>query len=355
MQHQTTSRKYAYYLFITALLVALYLTTNINYLLFHSLVEIFSIVVAFSFFMISWNSRYYIKNQYVQFIGIAYLFIAFLDLMHTLSYKGMPIFTDYDYYANQLWIGARYLESLTLLTAFYFLGSEKLFEPEKIFFIYLLITIVLMLSIFTWKIFPICFIEGQGLTAFKKTSEYIICFILILSMILLYQNRAVFDSRIFNLLLLSILCTIVSELAFTFYISNYGFSNLVGHYFKLFSFYLIYTAIIETAIQNPYNVIFKELDAANLALSSEVKHRIKIEHQKETLIKDLTAALADVKTLSGLLPICAHCKKVRDDKGYWNQIEAYIEEKTDAEFSHGICRECAEKYFPEYKLYEDTE
>ncbi len=63
----------------------------------------------------------------------------------------------------------------------------------------------------------------------------------------------------------------------------------------------------------------------------------------------LEQALSDVKTLSGLLPICASCKKIRDDQGYWNQIEAYIENHTDAHFSHGICAECQET------LYGDTD
>ena len=96
------TRNIMHFLFIGAVLVGLYFTTFTNYLLFHSLAEIFSIVVAFSFFTITWTSRNYIKNQYLLFIGIGYLFIAFLDLLHTLAYKGMPIFTDYSYYANQL-------------------------------------------------------------------------------------------------------------------------------------------------------------------------------------------------------------------------------------------------------------
>ena len=99
-------------------LVGLYFTSRYNYLLFHSLAEIFSIVVAYGIFMIAWNSRKYIENGYLIFIAIAYLFIGGLDLLHTLSYKGMTIFPDYDYYANQLWIAARYMESLALLTAF---------------------------------------------------------------------------------------------------------------------------------------------------------------------------------------------------------------------------------------------
>lgn len=62
--------------------------------------------------------------------------------------------------------------------------------------------------------------------------------------------------------------------------------------------------------------------------------------------EQLEALLAEVKTLGGMLPICSHCKKIRDDKGYWNQIEAYLNEHTDAEFTHGICPDCAKEVFP---------
>ncbi len=192
-----------HYLLIGAVLIGLFFSALVNYLLFHSLAEIFSIVVAFSFFMITWNSKIYIKNQYLLFIGIAYLFIAFLDLLHTLAYKGMPIFTDYDYYANQLWIGARYLESTTLLVAFYFLGAQNKFNPERIFFVYTILTAFIVLSIFYWKIFPVCFVDGKGLTAFKKISEYVICLILIGSITLLHKNRSRFEPSIYRVLLLS--------------------------------------------------------------------------------------------------------------------------------------------------------
>lgn len=67
------------------------------------------------------------------------------------------------------------------------------------------------------------------------------------------------------------------------------------------------------------------------------------EKQQEKLISKLQEALAEIKTLKGFIPICASCKKIRDDAGYWNQLEAYISEHTDAIFSHGICPECAEK------------
>lgn len=67
-------------------------------------------------------------------------------------------------------------------------------------------------------------------------------------------------------------------------------------------------------------------------------------------ITELKEALTRVKVLSGLLPICASCKKIRDDEGYWNQIESYIRDRSDADFSHGICPECKEKLYPELNL-----
>lgn len=70
--------------------------------------------------------------------------------------------------------------------------------------------------------------------------------------------------------------------------------------------------------------------------------------EREELIAELRAALAKVKLLSGFLPICASCKKIRDDKGYWQQIEAYIHAHSEAVFSHGICPECLRKLYPEY-------
>jgi hypothetical protein len=75
--------------------------------------------------------------------------------------------------------------------------------------------------------------------------------------------------------------------------------------------------------------------------------------ERERLILELQEALAEVKTLSGLLPICSHCKKIRDDKGYWTQLESYIHQHSEAVFSHGICQKCAQKYYPDLDIYDD--
>jgi len=85
----------------------------------------------------------------------------------------------------------------------------------------------------------------------------------------------------------------------------------------------------------------------------DITGRKRIEEEREKLIHELQNALAEVKTLSGLLPICAHCKNIRDDKGYWNKIETYIHQHSGAQFSHGICPEFTKKFYPDLDLYDD--
>jgi response regulator RpfG family c-di-GMP phosphodiesterase len=76
------------------------------------------------------------------------------------------------------------------------------------------------------------------------------------------------------------------------------------------------------------------------------------ERERDQVIEELRQALAKIRQLSSLLPICMHCKKIRDDKGYWSEIETYIRENTDTEFSHSICRECAQKHYPDLNLFD---
>ncbi len=85
----------------------------------------------------------------------------------------------------------------------------------------------------------------------------------------------------------------------------------------------------------------------------DVTERTLALQERERLIRELQDALAKVKTLSGLLPICANCKRVRNDEGYWQRVETFIRERSDIEFTHGICPECLRKLYPAYA--EDVE
>lgn len=105
----------------------------------------------------------------------------------------------------------------------------------------------------------------------------------------------------------------------------------------------------------PVLAILKQVAEISVELSlarQEIERRVEAERERDSVIEKLQKSLSEVKTLRGFLPICASCKRIRDDKGYWNQVEVYIREHSDAEFSHGICPDCAGKIYPDIKLGE---
>jgi len=438
--------------------VGLYAAKHYSYILFHCLAELFSVVIASAIFVIAWNTRKIADNHFFLFIGIAYLFVGAVDLLHTFAYKGMDVFNGYT--ANlptQLWIAARYVQSLSLLVAPVFLHRKP--KIYAVFAAYSLAAGLLLLSLFVFRSFPDCFVDGVGLTPFKIASEYAICAILVAAIAVLRKNRDLLDGYIVKLLTASMIITILSELSFTLYIDVYGFFNMLGHYLKVVSFYLIYKAVIEKGLTQPYTTIFRDLkrsetllqqsreeqriifdsdpswiyyknrenkfvrvnqsladimgkpkdqlegkslsdiytkeeaeaywrddkeviDTGNpklnivesvetskgrlwvqvnkvpyrdalgqiegiIGFAVDITERRRAEEEKEKLIAELQKALSEVKTLSGLLPICSSCKKIRNDEGYWEQIEGYIRNRSDADFSHGICPDCAKRIYPE--------
>ncbi|MBF0126403.1 MAG: PAS domain S-box protein [Magnetococcales bacterium] len=252
--------------FTVCLLTALVVTSFKSYLLFHILAEIFSVVIAFTFFVIAWNGRRFFDNHYLLFLGIAFLFIGFLDLIHTLGYRGMEIFARRDAnLATQLWIGARYLEAVSFLAAFFFI--RRPLAVNGLLLLYGMVTGLILLAIFQWGLFPDCWVDGQGLTSFKKTSEYVICAMLLLGMGLLHSQRDSFQQDILTLLRWAQFATVGAELSFTFYVDIYGFSNLVGHLLKITAFFCLYKAVVEITLESPIKTLYHNITSARDALA----------------------------------------------------------------------------------------
>ena len=250
------------------LLAGLYLTSRYNYLLFHSLVELFTIVVAAGIFMIAWNARNYLNNNYLLFVGCAAVFIAFLALFHTLAYQGMGVFADHTANtATQLWVAGQYLQGLSLLVAPFFIGRKLKTGLQLI--IYLLVTGLLLGSIFICHIFPVAYVEGSGLTAFKIDSEYVIILFFLASIGILLRKQQEFDPFVLRFLILFLGFTIASEIAFTSYVSVYGGANMVGHLLRLVSYFFLYKAIIETGLVRPNAILLRDLLQSEEALRQQ--------------------------------------------------------------------------------------
>lgn len=478
-------------LLMAFLLAVLVLARFHSYLLFHALVDVFTVAVAWSIFFLAWNTRRFLDNHYFLLVGIVSLFVAGIDVFHVLAYKGMGVFPgDSSDLPTQLWVVGRYLYSISFLVAPLFV--RRRLRPELTVAVFAAVTALLLASIFTGN-FPRCHVEGTGLTTFKVASEYAVSLILLAAAAWLLRRREHFEPPVLRQLLASIGLTIAASMAFTLYVDVYGAFNVAGHLLRFLSFCCLYRAIVVTGLVRPYDLLFRELTSSEAALraanqklertldalrrsheryqafvgnSSEGIFRVEVESpitldlpeeeqirrivaqgrlaeyndafarmhgtapkevagalladilnrhsdhgsamlrafvrsgcrnfqgevhttgadgvrrclaaslngivqdgrlvrawgverdvteqkraaaERERLIGELQQALAEVKTLSGLLPICASCKKIRDDGGYWRQVESYFQAHSDVSFSHGICPDCVKVLYPEFQ------
>ena len=258
--------------------VVLWLTSLYSYLFFHSIAEMFIVAVAAAVFMVSWSARGYPESQPFVLLGIGYLFVAILEILHTLSYQGMNILPVGQDYATKLWIAARGLQAVVTL-AFAHLVRVRRNAPSLVAFLVIgVISAAAILSIFVWDIFPLCLVEGAGVTPFKKASEYVISALLLTAAVLVIRSPAILSGRERALLSAAFVLNAVGEIVFTLYRSAYGTQNLLGHLLTLGSFGLAYQALIATKVRSHITLVHelqrstarleqreRELRAANLS------------------------------------------------------------------------------------------
>jgi PAS domain S-box-containing protein len=261
-------RRFGRYAVGSAAIAGLYLLSRCNYLLFHMLVETASVAVVWGVFLVVWNARRLDVPADVVTLGMGYLAVGWIDLLHALAYEGMNLFGRQGAdLATQLWIAARGIETVTLFL--FALGTVRGRYSRLGRFLLFVGSCSCLVSIFIGDIFPGCFHAETGLTAFKKYSEYMFIAILGVAISLAWRRRAVVGHRFASLFVGSIAVTIASGFLFTFYASPFGSANMIGHLLKVASFALLYRAIIVEGIERP-------LETLGGTLRAETERRARI-------------------------------------------------------------------------------
>lgn len=292
------------------ILVILFIADSINFLLFHAVAELISVVIAGAVFIFTWNTRKFLTHRFLFLIGTSLAFVGGLDLIHTLVFPGMGFYPgDELNAAAQLWIAARLMLSITMVVGLYLQHQPIRFRTSIA--IYTLITTLIILSIFQWKIFPAAYITGVGQTPFRFISGIATLGLFLGVAIILLKQRKQWDPEINNLLVLSIGLSIVTELMMFFIDQVESSQVILTHFAKVASYYLIYKALIATGFTRPFALLFhdlqqrelelrqshNELAQVNLTLQKELEYQVLLENENRKTATESQQQAAEMEAI----------------------------------------------------------
>jgi len=221
-------------------------------LAFHSLAELFSVIVGVMMFVVAWHTRPLIRNDFLLFLGIGYLWVALLDGVHLLTVPGIGLFPVGDAEITlHFWIYTRLFESAVLITAFRYLQHPLQPKRMLLFGAGISLAIGLVAALVAWP--PM--LAASGLTGYKIGAEILIMGLLLGALVRLSRHQQQLPVPVRRSILASVLFTLVAEISFTLYSDFDSPAFLVGHLLKFLSFWMIYQAIVETSLQRPFALL----------------------------------------------------------------------------------------------------
>ncbi|WP_203363955.1 EAL domain-containing protein [Bacillus sp. REN10] len=227
-----------------------------SFLSFHTALELLSIAVAFSISLQGWLIFLHTLSRHRLFISAAFLSISIFDLFHVLTYKGMPFFLieSSSHNATWFWLISRFTLAISLLLIF--LQDDKKINKKfrnTTFFLFISYSLIVSFIIMTSsEKLPLLIIEGVGLTPVKKGIEYFICFLFLCTILLIFKKYSKDKNKEYFPLIIALSLSLFSELIFTLYNHVYDWMNLLGHLFKMTSYYFFLKGIYMTTIERPY-------------------------------------------------------------------------------------------------------
>jgi len=244
-------------LFLVAFSLLAFVWLTQPYLFYHSIVEIIGLVGCVSVYIIGSRTYRFSKSNVLLFISIAFLYIAVLDGLHLFAYKGMHVIIGASTnQATQYWVASRMLQILSIGLSPLFLNRQV--HAIRLHALFFIITALIIASI-SLDIFPTCYVEGVGITPFKKAMEYVIVLLAVLYVV--FQNKVIpsLGHTISIYIRLALVSFILSELSFTLYVDVYGTLNALGHLLKLISYGFIAQMVIGEGLEKPYEHLFGEV------------------------------------------------------------------------------------------------
>lgn len=264
---------------VSSVFVALYFVNANKYLLFHTFIELFSVIVCCCVFAISTFTYTKGKNAF-SLLGLGYLVVGIIDLLHAMSYQGMNVIDAGGSYVTSLWICARFIEAMTILLFLVQMKRSVMgFIPALS--LYSLALFAVVLSVFVFKNFPASVSDGQR-TPFKIVSEALICLILATAFVLLRKKRPIANKRINRYFSASLVLILLSELCLIVYRDAFGVLNVASHALKALAYYFVYRSILLINVQEPLTIIFDELHKKELKITRLLKE---LEIEKNTAVQ----------------------------------------------------------------------
>ncbi|MDX9785609.1 MAG: PAS domain S-box protein [Desulfobacterales bacterium] len=282
----STERIFLLSFLVVAVLLTGYSIHLYGLMQFHLYAALFQAIISFCVFALAWNARKIAENSFLCFFGTAFFFIGVLDLSQLVCLKANPslkiaidtasllpfksmsaVEERMINHAAQLWILARYLESLSFAASFLFFRRKA--TVTACFTLYAGITGFCLLAIFDWQLFPNCFTAVAGFTPFKHISHLIIAFIFLATLFILSRHQGFMEPKMSRLLAAALVLAALAEFGYSWNILYYHYTRPPAQILKCVGFFLIYKAIITTGFSNPIELLFRNLKDSQASLARE--------------------------------------------------------------------------------------
>jgi len=265
-----------------------------SYLVFHNIVEFFSIMVSLAVFSVGWYTYDQSKDRHALFLGTAFLAVGLLDFMHTLSNAAMPAFISPNSTnkSTQFWIAARLFDSAAfLLSAYVYSDKQHRLLSKKVLMSGALAVTGLAFAgiVFFPSYLPATAVPGIGLTPLKRILEFVVILFLLLALVAYWKRMMRTGDRLILYYLAAFIICIFSEAVFASYHTGFDTHNVLGHIYKAIAFYLIYQGVFASSVRKPYVA----LSDTNEKLLAEISERRKAEEALRRYQEHLAELVAE--------------------------------------------------------------